>query len=531
MSLYNELRPARFEDMVGQKQLIAQLKGLLEVGLPSSILLVGPRGVGKTTVARILAKSVNCSAEDVEPCNECQSCRDISTGASMDVLELDAASNNKVEDIRRILDSCMYTPVSKKKVYILDEVHMLSKAAFNCLLKTLEEPPAHCLFILCTTEEEAVPATILSRCSKFYFEQLDMAEIVDYLSKVCERYHTAYEDGALQMIARASEGCMRDALSILEIFLKNDGLTASEVSKSLGMETEDIIFQLLNGILTADLPSALSAYRESGKHGRSTASLLRSIVEVCCDTVYVKKGQPLALHTDSYVQKVASLAEHADEAVIMEMARAFSELFPVVSKTGKGNFAVEAAIIRMMNQKSNDHDLLQRIEALEQEVLILKTAKVVVQETIIEQPAEENLQTEEQPVVIEEPLPEQDVYSDEMGLSDMGLPEEEELPDFLPGDISSPKMTEVTEDTKIRECDLPSEPVPEVPETVEETVSEDAGDEAKPFVLPADIKLPEGTVISGSVSLEELDPQSDREADFGAEGDDPFQAFSYFARL
>lgn len=529
MSLYNDLRPTRFEDMVGQKQLIAQLKGLLEVGLPSSILLVGPRGVGKTTIARILAKSVNCSAENVEPCNECQSCRDISAGASMDVLELDAASNNKVEDIRRILDSCMYTPVSKKKVYILDEVHMLSKAAFNCLLKTLEEPPAHCLFILCTTEEEAVPATILSRCSKFYFEQLDMAEIVDYLSKVCERYHTAYEDGALQMIARASEGCMRDALSILEIFLKNDGLTVSEVSKSLGMETEDIIFQLVNGILTADIPSALSAYRVSGKHGRSTASLLRSIVEVCCDTVYVKKGQPLTLHTDSYVQKVAYLAEHADEAGIMEIARAFSDLFPVVSKTGKGNFAVEAAIIRMMNQKSNDHDLLQRIETLEQEVHMLKISKVVVQETITKDP-EEALQAEEQPVVIEEPLQEQDVYSDEMGLSDMGLPEEEELPDLLPGDISVPTVTEVAEDTGIRECDLPSEPTPEVLGAVEETVLEDAGTGAKPFALPADINLPEGTVISGSVSLEELDPQSEKEADFGAEEDDPLLAFSQFAR-
>lgn len=552
MSLYNELRPTCFDELVGQKQQIAQIKGLLQTELPSSILLIGPRGVGKTTVARIIAKKVNCEKNDIEPCNTCTSCRDIANGSSIDVLELDAASNNKVEDIRRILEGCMYAPLSKKKVYILDEVHMLSKAAFNCLLKTLEEPPANCIFILCTTEEEAVPATILSRCAKFYFSQLDLAEITAYLKKVCDKYHTAYEEGALQMIARSSDGCMRDALSILEIFLKNETLTLQEVSRSLGIETEEVVFQLMEGILSGQLPLALDAFHESVKRGRSIAALLKGIISVCCDIVYAQKGQDILMHTDTYVQNILSLSEKADSDEVMRIAQGFSELLPLVSKTGKGEFAVEAAIIRLMTVSTQEQQLLARVEKLEKEVALLREKTVMsLDNASIERmstdariPAESyatisnsDLITADSDSVTAESQPQKDV-----GIMPVtGIPFEEDLPDVLPKDAFHVSAQDVNDNAADpAESNNVAEPIENssttnpVEHNKEENPAETTVEEQKsstPFVLPDDIVLPGGTVVTGSISLEELATRDSKEAvEQTEEIDDPFQICSFFAR-
>lgn len=521
MSLYNELRPTRFDELVGQKQLISQIKGLLETELPSSILLIGPRGVGKTTVARIIAKSVNCEGNGIEPCNTCTSCRDITNGSSIDVLELDAASNNKVEDIRRILEGCMFTPMAKKKVYILDEVHMLSKAAFNCLLKTLEEPPANCIFILCTTEEDAVPATILSRCAKFYFSQLDLADITSYLKSVCDQYHTAYEEGALQMIARSSDGCMRDALSILEIFLKNETLTLQEVSRSLGIESEDVIFQLITGILDGHLPLALNAFHESIKRGRSIAALLKGIISVCCDIVYAQKGQDILLHTDTYVQNILSLSQKTDAETIMRIAQGFSELLPVVTKTGKGSFAVEAAIIRLMTVSAREQELVSRIEKLEQEVSLLKgnTVAPLDSATIQKESVDAKLPDESgisasNSVVLEEA--QQQTVAEDIPAAD--VPFEEALPDILPNDAFH---------LDVQETDCIKEDSTETSTEAREVPQKDT----KPFDIPNGITLPKGTTITGSVSLEELANRDNNEAvEQTGEVEDPFQICSFFAR-
>ena len=198
MAIYNEYRPLTLEEVRGQEPIKNQLKAMFESGsVPNALLFVGPRGTGKTTIARIVARFVNCSDPHGDPCNECESCKSILAGASPDVLELDAASNNKVDDVRAIIENAQYSPVGNMKVYILDEVHMFSQGAWNALLKILEEPPKNVLFILCTTEEQKIPATIVSRCRKMYFERVELSEIVDFMEDICEEKMKAYDKDAL----------------------------------------------------------------------------------------------------------------------------------------------------------------------------------------------------------------------------------------------------------------------------------------------------------------------------------------------
>ena len=261
-------RPNSFESLIGQENIARTLKNsILRNQLAHAYLFCGPRGVGKTSAARIFAKTINCSnpSADMEPCGECESCRSFAEGRSYSIHELDAASNNSVDDIRALTDKVRIPPqVGKYSVYIIDEVHMLSQAAFNAFLKTLEEPPAHAIFILATTEKHKIIPTILSRCQVFDFKRIEVADIVAHLRYVADREGVSYEPGALDLIARKAEGGMRDALSTFDqlVNFTQGNLTRALCLENLNVLDEDYYFRLVDSVRSGDISGALLLYRE-----------------------------------------------------------------------------------------------------------------------------------------------------------------------------------------------------------------------------------------------------------------------------
>jgi DNA polymerase-3 subunit gamma/tau len=288
-------RPQNFNTVVGQSHITTTLKNaILSNHLAHAFLFCGPRGVGKTTCARILAKTINCTniTKEGEACNQCDSCTSFEKGASLNIHELDAASNNSVDDIRTLVDQVRFAPqAGKYKVYIVDEVHMLSASAFNAFLKTLEEPPAHAIFILATTEKHKIIPTILSRCQIFDFKRITSNDTVVHLEEIIEKEHIKAERTALQLIAQKSEGCMRDALSILDkiVSFSNGELTYKNTLEHLNILDEEYFFKLLEYITKQELTSAMLLYDEINQKGfegdmvlSGLASFIRNLL-VCKD--------------------------------------------------------------------------------------------------------------------------------------------------------------------------------------------------------------------------------------------------------
>ena len=288
-------RPATFATVVGQEHITRTLKNAILTGqLPQAFLFCGPRGVGKTTCARILAKTINCEnlTPEGEACNECASCRSFSEGASMSIFELDAASNNTVDDIRELVKQVYIPPqTGRYKVYIIDEVHMLSAAAFNAFLKTLEEPPAYAKFILATTEKHKIIPTILSRCQVFDFKRIELSDIVAHLRYVADREGVKYEDGALELIARKAEGGMRDALSTFDqlVNFTQGNLTRQLCLENLNLLDEEYYFRLVDNLLASDISHSLLLYQEVIAKGFGGQHFLTGLCEhlrnlmVCLD--------------------------------------------------------------------------------------------------------------------------------------------------------------------------------------------------------------------------------------------------------
>ena len=261
-------RPQTFDSVVGQQHITTTLKNAIRTNqLAQAFLFCGPRGVGKTTCARILAKTINCTnlTADTEPCNECESCRSFAEGGSMNIFELDAASNNSVDDIRELVKQVYVPPqTGRYKVYIIDEVHMLSQAAFNAFLKTLEEPPAYAKFILATTEKHKIIPTILSRCQVFDFKRIQSEDIVAHLKSIAEKEGIAYEDEALHIIARKAEGGLRDALSIFDqlVSFTQGNLTRQLCNENLNLLDAEYYFRLVDYFRAGDIANSLLLYQE-----------------------------------------------------------------------------------------------------------------------------------------------------------------------------------------------------------------------------------------------------------------------------
>ncbi|MDB5228452.1 MAG: polymerase subunit gamma and tau [Bacteroidota bacterium] len=278
-------RPSKFLDVVGQEQVSETLKKALSTGkLAQSFLFCGPRGVGKTTCARILAKAINCEnpGADFEPCNECNSCTSFNQNASFNIFELDAASNNSVDDIRTLVDQVRFAPqAGKYKVYIIDEVHMLSSGAFNAFLKTLEEPPSYAIFILATTEKHKIIPTILSRCQIFDFKRISDKDIVKQLQKICKSEGVSAEPSALHVIAQKADGGLRDALSLFDKIVSYAGkkVTYQDVIRNLNILDHDYYFRITEYFMIEDSSSVLTAFNEIINNGFDGEMFLLGLAE------------------------------------------------------------------------------------------------------------------------------------------------------------------------------------------------------------------------------------------------------------
>lgn len=294
-ALYRKFRPAEFEDVKGQDHIVETLKNQITADrVGHAYLFCGTRGTGKTTIAKIFAKAVNCeNPTDASPCGQCKSCRAIASGASMNVIEIDAASNNGVDNIREIVDEVSYSPAEGKyKVYIIDEVHMLSIGAFNALLKTLEEPPEYVIFILATTEVHKIPITILSRCQRYDFKRIGIDTISDRLSELMEKEAIGVEPRALRYIAKTADGSLRDALSLLDqciAFHFGRELTYDMVLDVLGAVDNEVFSRLLRHMIDQDVLGCISLLEEIVMQGRELTQFVSDYTWYLRNLLLVKK--------------------------------------------------------------------------------------------------------------------------------------------------------------------------------------------------------------------------------------------------
>jgi DNA polymerase-3 subunit gamma/tau len=351
-ALYRRYRSQTFDELIGQEHIVQTLRNALAEGrIAHAYLFTGPRGVGKTTVARLLAKAVSCSAElSQRPCGECDSCRSIAEGRAVDVIEMDAASHTSVEDARDIIERVQFRPtLGAYKVYIIDEVHMLSTAAFNALLKTLEEPPGHALFVLATTESHKVPATILSRCQRFTFSRHTIAAMAAHLREIAAAEQIALEPGAPEAIARAATGSMRDALSILDQLMAYGGGTImlEQVRGLLGATASQEVSALVDALIAGDLTGALRAVAGVAEQGADLRQFSRDIVERLRALMLLKAGGDPALldMTDDDMAALERGAAAADLGALLAWVKLFSGLDYQLRISPYGQLPLELAIV------------------------------------------------------------------------------------------------------------------------------------------------------------------------------------------
>ncbi len=330
-ALYRKWRPSTFDDLVGQEHIVRTLRNALRLGhVHHAYLFAGPRGTGKTTSARLLAKAVNCLAPVEErPCNQCVICQAVNEGRLMDLIEIDAASNTGVDNVREILDKVGFRPVqARQKVYVIDEVHMLSTAAFNALLKTLEEPPPHVLFILATTEVHKIPATILSRCQRFEFRRIPLGAMTARLVQVTRAEGIEADPEALDLIARAATGSLRDALSLLDQMAADGSVTVDTVRQMLGAERRDVIQSLVRCWLEHDFHGGLELINRAINGGADPRQIARQLSDFLRGLLLMRLGAGESWTDPSAEERpgLQELARNIDPARLVEAVRRFSQV-------------------------------------------------------------------------------------------------------------------------------------------------------------------------------------------------------------
>ena len=378
-ALYRKWRPTSFEEVRGQDHIVKTLKNQINSGrIGHAYLFCGTRGTGKTSIAKIFARAVNCEHPvDGSPCGECSMCRQIAAGASPNVVEIDAASNNGVENIRDIREQVQYPPTDGRyRVYIIDEVHMLSIGAFNALLKTLEEPPSYVIFILATTEVHKIPITILSRCQRYDFKRISIDTIAGRLAELTQAEQIDVDDRALRYVARAADGSMRDALSLLDqcvAFHFGEKLTYDNVLEVLGAVDNRVFSKLFQAVLASDTKACIREIEEMIIQGRDLSQLVNDFVWYMRNLLIAKTTDEPGDMLDMSEENLAVLKEEAagvDTETLMRYIRIFSELSGQLRYASQKRILVEIAFIKLTtpSMEQNLDSILQRITLLEQKM-------------------------------------------------------------------------------------------------------------------------------------------------------------------
>ena len=378
-ALYRKFRPQEFEDVKGQDHIVTTLKNQIKADrIGHAYLFCGTRGTGKTTVAKIFAKAVNCEHPvDGSPCGECAICKAIADGSSMNVIEIDAASNNGVDNIRQIREEVTYRPTEGRfKVYIIDEVHMLSAGAFNALLKTLEEPPSYVIFILATTEAHKIPITILSRCQRYDFHRISIDTIAGRLMDLMEEENVDVEERAIRYVAKAGDGSMRDALSLLDqciAFHLGETLTYENVLEVLGAVDTEIFSRLLRQIINKDITGAIGTLDTLIDEGREMGQMVNDFTWYLRNLLLMQSSDDMEEVLDMSKENIEALKEEAKlvkPEVLMRYIRIFSELGNQIKYATQKRILIEIAIIKLCKpQMEKDYEsVIDRIASIEAKI-------------------------------------------------------------------------------------------------------------------------------------------------------------------
>lgn len=381
LALYRKYRPLTFDDVKGQEVVVSALKNEVKTGrVGHAYMLCGSRGIGKTTLAKILARAVNCEHPvDGNPCNECATCKQINAGSSMNVVEIDAASNNRVDDVRELIDGVRYSPTNAKyKVYIIDEVHMLSPGAFNALLKTLEEPPSYVIFILATTDVQKVPVTILSRCQRYDLKRIPVPVIVGRLKEIGEKENIKAEEKALSYIARAADGGMRDAVSIFDkcssFISEGDVLTYDKTLEILGNVDVSVFSGMFESLRARKINECIKVLDEISDSGASIVQFITDFIWYLRNMLLVQLSEdPADAPVDMTSENIALLKQQADEIgnkTLMRYIEVLSGLKNELRNSTDKRVIIELALIKLIEptSESTDAAVLQRLEQLESEL-------------------------------------------------------------------------------------------------------------------------------------------------------------------
>ena len=355
-AFYRKWRPAKWDQVVGQQHVVQPLRNAVAAGKQGhAYLFAGPRGTGKTTVARILAKAVNCLDSDLaaRPCDQCAHCQAVSAGSFLDLIEIDAASNTSVEDVRDLRDKINFSPnQGRYKVYLIDEVHMLSTAAFNALLKTLEEPPPHAIFVLATTEVHKIPATVLSRCQRHEFRRIPVVEMVSHLKEMAAGEGLAVDPEVLQLVARQATGSLRDAISLLDqLSALGESISLDAAQSVLGTATSQAVMDLLEAILADDAAAAMDSLHASLDAGSDPRQFSRQVVEYLRGVMLVQTGNAKMVDTTSEARQ--NMARHAQafgsSDRLLQVIRAFNAAASGVRGGWQPSLPLELAIVESIS--------------------------------------------------------------------------------------------------------------------------------------------------------------------------------------